>query len=397
MSSVTQRIAEIKQPYGGFVRPKNFIKATFDDGIELYGEENIHPSLVGLAVDYLTRFMMGANKENAFIISLLGAATISKDNDAKVFLDHITGLDDNSIINACKLVGYDVCYRVGVISYKPVELIEPNEETIFNIRTMVERSLLFWDKHGPIVKDGFTFEGGYTDIIDSGDGDYLTEDTLWDFKVIKNKITSKNTLQLLIYYLMGKHSIHEEFKSIKQLGIYNPRQNIAYTINVSEIEDQILNEVEVEVIGYEGDINREEKTLWTLNDLQKRYGVSSRKITKDFFYYGLPYMKEGRRYVFDRDEVIAWELYQRWVPYGRGDSLELPAYTAYGILLEAALKEARKNKNKEEIKRIKEEQKLFGYKRKLNISGFFDRHKILIMWIAIIIFMLCFLCARRTY
>ena len=36
--------------------------------------------------------------------------------------------------------------------------------------------------------------GGYTYDVDRGDGDYLTEDTLWDYKVSKNKLTSKTTL-----------------------------------------------------------------------------------------------------------------------------------------------------------------------------------------------------------
>ena len=49
----------------------------------------------------------------------------------------------------------------------------------------------------------FTFEGGYTNIVSSGDGDYLTEDTLWDFKVSKEEPKSKYTLQLLMYYIMG--------------------------------------------------------------------------------------------------------------------------------------------------------------------------------------------------
>ena len=46
----------------------------------------------------------------------------------------------------------------------------------------------FWEDYGPIVKDGFTFEpNGYTEIVNSGDGDYLTADTIWDFKVSKSK------------------------------------------------------------------------------------------------------------------------------------------------------------------------------------------------------------------
>ena len=75
-----------------------------------------------------------------------------------------------------------------------------------------------------LQKDGFTFEGGYTDIVSSGDGDYLTEDTLWDFKVSKEEPKSKYTLQLLMYYIMGCHSIHPEFQKIEKLGIFNPRK-----------------------------------------------------------------------------------------------------------------------------------------------------------------------------
>lgn len=105
---------------------------------------------------------------------------------------------------------------------------------------MVERSLAFFTQYGPIVKDGFTLEGGYTDTITAGDGDFLTADTLWDFKVSKTKPTKDHTLQLLIYYLMGIQSVHPEFQSITKLGIYNPRQNKVFLLNIADISDDIL-------------------------------------------------------------------------------------------------------------------------------------------------------------
>jgi hypothetical protein len=73
--------------------------------------------------------------------------------------------------------------------------------------------------------DGFTFEGGYTDTVSKGDGDLTTAYTLWDFKVSKAKVKKEYTLQLLMYWRMGLHSVHPEFQSIKYLGIYNPRLN----------------------------------------------------------------------------------------------------------------------------------------------------------------------------
>lgn len=259
MYSVTKRIGMIKQPRGGYINKKNLTVIQFDDGITLNEGENIHASLVGLAVDYMTRFMMGAEREEAFSISLKGAMTLdlftgdkkqSSMKNAVKLLGNIEGLDKKSITNACKLAGYDVCFRAGIMGYRPVEEINPDADTIENIMIMINRSLSFWKEYGPITKDGFTFEGGYTDTISTGDGDYLTKDTLWDFKVSKDEPKPKYTLQLLVYYIMGMHSIHKEFKSIKNLGIYNPRMNKVYTIDIGTISKLVIDEVSKEVIGY---------------------------------------------------------------------------------------------------------------------------------------------------
>lgn len=259
MSSVTKRISMIEQPYGGYINKKSLKVTQLEDDATLNQSENISPSLIGLAVDYMTRFMMGTAKEEAFSISLKGACLLdmytldekkSGMKNAIKLLGNIKGLDKKSIINACKLVGYDGCYRAGIKGYKPVEEISPDKETIENITIMINRCLSFWQKYGPITKDGFTFEGGYTDTISAGDGDYLTEDTLWDFKVSKDEPRPKYTLQLLVYYIMGMHSIHKEFKSIKKLGIYNPRLNKVYSIDIDMISSEIIDEVSKEVIGY---------------------------------------------------------------------------------------------------------------------------------------------------
>ncbi|MDT8715231.1 hypothetical protein IAI10_00860 [Clostridium sp. 19966] len=250
MASVTQRIKQIKQPTGGYIKPKEFAVINLNDGIDLKCDENIHSSLVGIAVDYMTRYIIGTPKEEAFRISLLGASLIKDEPYAKKLLKGISGLDDNSISNACKLAGYDVCFRAGLIGYKPVKNIEPDIDTIFNIRTMVNRSINFIKEYGPITKDGFTFEGGYTDVVSKGDGDFLTEDTLWDFKVSVKAPTNAHTLQLLMYYLMGIHSIHKEFKAIRNLGIFNPRLNNVYLLEIGKISNDIIEQVSSEVIGY---------------------------------------------------------------------------------------------------------------------------------------------------
>jgi len=115
---------------------------------------------------------------------------------------------------------------------------------------MVERSVRFFTEYGPVITNGFSFEGGYSGLIDSGDGDFLTADTLWDFKVSKSNITTAHTLQLMIYYLMGVHSIHDEFNSITNIGVFNPRLNMVYMLDISKISEALISEIETEVIGY---------------------------------------------------------------------------------------------------------------------------------------------------
>lgn len=250
--SVTQRIKQVKQPRGGYVNPKIMEVIQCGDGIKaLHSEENIRANLIGLAVDYLTRFMSGTPLEEAFKISFMGALIIGEQKKAEEFMNDVKGLDDASIINAMKLVGFDICFRAGFMGYRPVDEIQPDAMTIDNVRVMVKRSLDFLDYYGPIVLDGFTFEGGYTEIVSSGDGDFTTSDTLWDFKVSKDKPKKEYTLQLLMYWIMGLHSIHPEFKNIKFLGIYNPRLNCVYRLNVTQISSEVIAEVSARVIGYE--------------------------------------------------------------------------------------------------------------------------------------------------
>lgn len=250
MVSVTQRIKQIKLPRGGYLPVKAFTVTTLDDGQVFNPEESIAASLVGTAVDYLSRFMDGTTVEESFEISLLGARAMRMETKAFGLLDDVEGLDDLSITKACQLAGFDSAFRAGPLVYRLVEEIVPDQATIANIRIMVERSLSFFKAFGPVTADGFTMEGAYTATITTGDGDFLTKDTLWDFKVTTSKPNKDHTLQLLIYYLMGRCSIHPEFQTIENLGIFNPRQNTIYQLPISEISDEIIKEVETVVIGY---------------------------------------------------------------------------------------------------------------------------------------------------
>ncbi|MFT3945222.1 MAG: hypothetical protein QM705_15565 [Ancrocorticia sp.] len=215
--------------------------------------ENIHSSLVGLSVDYLTRVASGAKPEEAFKFSLLGASILGVKTwrDPIRLLEFRAGrVDGLAIAAACELAGYDVAFRAGPWRYNPHACTTPDSVTAGHIKVMVNRSLSFFRDFGPATLDGFTFQGAFTDLVTNGDGDFLTRDTLWDFKVSVRPPTKDHTLQLLMYWLMGLRSGQQPFKSITHLGVFNPRLNTVYRIAVADVPAQVLDEVSREVIGY---------------------------------------------------------------------------------------------------------------------------------------------------
>lgn len=252
-------------------------------------QENLHSTTVGLAVDYLTRLAgMKPPADEAlstiaevFRVALDGAAAISEDpayasvkaeaEEAVSWLDVLVQEDgiavfeinENAARAACRLVTFDVGKRAGVQFYNPASSrLVPDEATVSHILRMVLRSVRFFVEHGPIISNGFVFadpqkylkgdRGGYTDLVTSGDGDFLTPDTLWDFKVSKAKPNKDHALQLLMYFIMGKESGLPEFETVTHVGIFNPRLGTAHRLAVADVPTDVIETVRRDVIGYPG-------------------------------------------------------------------------------------------------------------------------------------------------
>ena len=235
----------------------DFARVNFSDDKKLYPceREGIHGSVIGRVVDTMTRWKLSGNKEEAFYYAFLGAKNVGASDfaRAKMWFRHIRGLGDTSLIYATKLSAYEVWYRnpYQAMLYGADLFVEPQFTALNNIRAFIERSVRFFEKYSPCVKSGFSFEtDGYTRTITSGDGDYLSVDTLWDMKVLRNSPETKHALQVLMYWIMGQHSGQEIFKNIKKIGIYNPRMDEAYILEVSKIRPEIIRAVEDDVICY---------------------------------------------------------------------------------------------------------------------------------------------------
>ena len=64
-----------------------------------------------MAVDYLTRYQLTGNLNEAFAISLKGAEKIGKLETAEELLGKIHGLDEESVLAAIELSSFDVVIR----------------------------------------------------------------------------------------------------------------------------------------------------------------------------------------------------------------------------------------------------------------------------------------------
>ena len=72
MSSVTGRVSEVKQPYGGYLQPKEMDELEFGGDYLSKDNESSSSSCIGEVVDYLTRLELKHSFDDAFQISLLG-------------------------------------------------------------------------------------------------------------------------------------------------------------------------------------------------------------------------------------------------------------------------------------------------------------------------------------
>lgn len=261
MTTLTGRIKSIKQPRGGYIPKAGFVQERYTDAAELHEEENIHGSNVGMIVDYMTRFLLTGDKNEAFAIPFMGAVAASMNGYPEMIKaaekaeNQICGLDDTSIINAYTLSRLDIWYRQTSLAMTYGNVLEdgkmPDKDTIENVRTMIQRSVDFFQKEGEFVKAGFDLKGGYSATVRAADGDYLFRKSICDLKVQRQALEKNASLQIVCYWLMGLHSGRKEFSEIDHLTIYNPRLNIAYRYDVAKMTPELRATIEREVLGYE--------------------------------------------------------------------------------------------------------------------------------------------------
>ena len=150
---------------------------------------------------------------------------------------------------ASELVVYDAVYRAGY--YNPnLKTPKITNEDRDAIELMVNETKLYLLEKEKIVALGVSFKAEGANNVSPSDADFLTEESIIDLKCSVSKPTSKHTLQLILYYILGLHEYPNEFKKLKYIKIINPRIDKVFSYEIKKIDVEDLKYNEKEIMGY---------------------------------------------------------------------------------------------------------------------------------------------------
>lgn len=251
------------------------IKKYYADYMCTLAGESVECYITGMVVEYLTHCILGATIDEAFFPSIYGASNAEEiwkknnvfgcsdgiENAISVAANLLSGMKETfmnkpSIESACKLVTFDTWYRNPKNANQEIQYydIVVDKNTVESIKIMLRRCKQFFKGQENEVCHRYKFKpGACTDKVAAAEIDFLTKDTLWDFKVSKYGPVKSALVQLLIYFIMGIHSDKETFDSVTKIGVYNPRQDMAWVANIDDIPTRAFEQVE-KIIGYKTSI-----------------------------------------------------------------------------------------------------------------------------------------------
>lgn len=261
-NTVIEQVRNYPQTGYGLLPISVFEETDFGGGDGALGKTNLPRSIIEIAVDCLSRLMFGDLPQEAFFTAVWGVRLLKQNADIDEVeymrrLIEIVGMSSpgkelkgESIIAACQLAGYARVYFGSIVNYEGVRDIIPDKRTIEAIRVMVSRVLFLFTYFGsPMTCPSFA--SGYAGTIVVGDGDYLTKNTLWTIKYDNHEPDKRDTLQAAVYLLMAKHTKNAAFRKIRYAGIFNPRLNKAWRLDLSSVPKDAIEEIESKVIGYD--------------------------------------------------------------------------------------------------------------------------------------------------
>lgn len=247
-------------PQNDLIDPNKIKIESFDQNHEsmypIENDSNINLMQLGVLVDYLTRLMLTHDVKSSFDIPMMGLQLLESIDlldekkayikEIKQMLDNMEAkLSDQTIQQASQLLPLDSLFRSGRMGVAP----QIGTETANWIRLLVNNGLHqlnLLNDYGD-TKDILTetiFPGGYTEVVDKGDGDYMTKTALIDMKVSKYPPRKEYWQQLLTYYELGLHSnFNLAYQALDTLAIVNPRLNQLFTYSLADVNQEALKKL----------------------------------------------------------------------------------------------------------------------------------------------------------
>ncbi len=248
MASLIKQIRTSIQPHGGYIPISAFSYKQHSGNTITLCCKNTDENIIRLAVEYLLKIHISENTDKNYLMietALRDVPCKNRSELIKKFYEGITSQNPTTATEyAIKLAYIEAYCKFGTLPKNS----NPDIEALKDVSAMSERCRSFFGSSINIC--GFDFEGGYSECITSGNGGYLSSDTLWNVTV-SDSVTCFDTLLVLVQYIMGLHSYNSRFlKKIKRLGIYNPRLDAEYTLNISDVAEKVIEDVSKNIIGY---------------------------------------------------------------------------------------------------------------------------------------------------
>lgn len=278
MNSIKDRAVEAEQPEGGYLKVTDFDRFDLADGKGAVSVSDVPAAYVARAVDGLSRMALEGERADVFYKYMRGASRAEdcgragSIRAAKGLKDGIAGMDDESIRNACRIASFgDWLVDPAAAEDGPgPDAVEPGDASVEAIRVMAARMGAFFDRYGQPEEREFSFEpadgdsmgyvsmtmggggtwGGYTVSAACGNGDYISGDTMWLVKADGSEVTEADTLELLMWAVMGVKSGQSKYQAVKRMGILEPGTGTAYTMSMDAVPADVLEAVCGNVLGY---------------------------------------------------------------------------------------------------------------------------------------------------
>lgn len=246
-------------------------------------DQCISNSLMGTLIDYLTRIVIFHRTDAFDFLGLEPTNSVTSNPQDRELLNSLiekckNDMQDSAINTLTKnqielieeLCIFEQCFRSGR-SFSMNAFNSLDDITITKIKQMLYRSKSFFDQYGqPAIIDYHCFisEREPVDFPEDylnkkikdlraqiiGDGDYLLNDAIVDFKVsINTKESSAWKKQLWVYYLglipeeLNDYGVKKE--NIQWLVNFNPRTNVVFKFNISAISEKERNDLLIKIFN----------------------------------------------------------------------------------------------------------------------------------------------------